>query len=399
MHQAPRSILVASEDEHSLKLSSKALNSEGYKVFPANSENEALAILESKQVDLVVLSLDKAKVSPEIINPKISLNIKNNHIPIILESTSSAAMQAFISAEKWAAVECITKPIVQKELISKVSAMLSPKKLRNELDKSKQQLIRTEAELVKANHKLEKLQNELAKTGQLSMIGQIAAEAAHEINNPLATMRLHIDELICDLKQEELNKTETKQALEIINHNIGKVTNAVKQLRDICQSEHDTFEHLELNSQLKHSTKVLRKTMQKAGISIEENYSKEELVFYGSSNKLDQLISNLLINAHDAINASNNSHGKISITSGVLGKDKVFLQIADNGTGISNNIIEQVFEPFFTTKSKSKGAGLGLAIASRIAEEHGGKISVNNTGEMSTVFTVTLPKDRRTSRR
>ena len=277
MHQAPRSILVASEDEHSLKLSSKALNSEGYKVFPANSENEALAILESKQVDLVVLSLDKAKVSPEIINPKISLNIKNNHIPIILESTSSAAMQAFISAEKWAAVECITKPIVQKELISKVSAMLSPKKLRNELDKSKQQLIRTETELVKANHKLEKLQNELAKTGQLSMIGQIAAEAAHEINNPLATMRLHIDELICDLKQEELNKTETKQALEIINHNIGKVTNAVKQLRDICQNEHDTFEHLELNSQLKHSTKVLRKTMQKAGISIEETTAKKSL--------------------------------------------------------------------------------------------------------------------------
>lgn len=247
--------------------------------------------------------------------------------------------------------------------------------------------------LEQREQELKRLHEELVEVGKFSLIGQIAAEAAHEINNPLGAIRVHVEELIRDIKRGQFQLSDATEALQIINHNVQRVTNAVQGLREISRGPDEHYTQLDLNQVLGHVSQILRKPLEKEGIFLEEGYNSTPLNLFGNYNKLEQLISNLVINARDAIILNKPKSPKISIASFREG-ESLGLSIEDNGGGVAPELRDKIFAPFFTTKPRGQAVGLGLAIVKRIAEEHCAQIEMQNL-EKGTRFRILFPKDRR----
>ena len=251
-----------------------------------------------------------------------------------------------------------------------------------------------EAQLAQREQELRRLQEELTEAGKFSLIGQISAEAAHEINNPLGAIRIHVEELIRDLKKGQFQATEAEESLKIINHNIQRVTHAVKGLREISRGLDDHYALIDLNHVLHHAAQIMRKPLEKEGIFLEEGYYSTPLELWGNSNKLEQLISNLVINARDAILSEKPSCPKIIIRTFLCDDGYVGFEIIDNGGGVAPEVQDKIFTPFFTTKAPGHGVGLGLSIVRRIADEHRARMEMR-TSSQGTCFHFRFPKDRR----
>ena len=265
---------------------------------------------------------------------------------------------------------------------------------------SKLETSQKDHELKELKLELKRLQDELVEAGKFSIIGQIAAEAAHEINNPLAAIRIYIAEMIKDVQNDNINPAETVSSLTIIDQNIERITRAVHNLRQISRKSNEEFSEQDLNAIIQESIFILRKPLEKEDILIVENYASGPLHFFSSTDKINQLMSNLIINARDAILATKRNDGKIIVQTGINKKDQsVWLSVKDNGIGIESSILEQIFTPFFTTKDEGKGVGLGLAIVKRILDEHKASVSIESKSGDGACFTLTFPRDRRAAPR
>ena len=258
---------------------------------------------------------------------------------------------------------------------------------------SPERIAELEQALAERELQLKRLQDELLEAGKFSLVGQIAAEAAHDINNPLSSIRVHVEELIRDLKMGQFQASDAEESLKIINHNVQRVTNAVQGLREIARGPSGNFTQIDLNQVLHQSAQTLRKPLEKEGIFLDEGYNSTPLEFFANSNKLDELISNLVINARDAILLKKIESPKIVIRS-FIDVDGVGFEVQDNGGGVAPELREKIFAPFFTTKPKGQGVGLGLAIVKRIADEHRASIELQSDATGST-FRLRFPKDRR----
>jgi signal transduction histidine kinase len=108
------------------------------------------------------------------------------------------------------------------------------------------------------------------------------------------------------------------------------------------------------------------------------------------ASQLNQVFMNLLVNAAHALSGAT-KRGAIVVTTGCLGADEVFIEVADNGCGIAQEHLSRIFDPFFTTKPVGKGTGLGLSLSYGIVRRHGGRIEVKSEPGAGTAFRVCLP--------
>lgn len=110
----------------------------------------------------------------------------------------------------------------------------------------------------------------------------------------------------------------------------------------------------------------------------------------GNGGELEQVLTNLILNARDTVKLVESSRRKIKVS--LAGNSSLFLlKVEDNGCGIPSHILPRIFDPFFTTKDVGKGTGLGLSICQSIVEQHGGTISVHSKVNQVTTFTIEFP--------
>ena len=110
----------------------------------------------------------------------------------------------------------------------------------------------------------------------------------------------------------------------------------------------------------------------------------------GNQNELQQILTNFLVNARDAIMDAQRQEGSIKVAVKRIGKD-VALSVTDNGVGFAADVKERAFEPFYTTKPVGKGTGLGLHVSRQIAQKHGGRIEMNSRPGEGATLTLVLP--------
>ncbi len=231
-----------------------------------------------------------------------------------------------------------------------------------------------------ARQRHEKTQLQLERSQRLSLVGQMAAGVAHEIKNPLASIKGAL-EILGDQKVAKLDQEEFR---EIGFREIKRIDSTISEFLEFARPKETKRQKLDLSSSLETSLKQLQPQVAKAGMKLQTAIERGVYVL-GDQEKIHQAVLNLLLNAIDASQAGHS----ISIGLAQNSSREIVLSISDSGKGMTPLEIGQAFDPFFTTKTS--GTGLGLSIVKSIVEAHEGHIEMTSEPHQGTRVTITLP--------
>jgi two-component system NtrC family sensor kinase len=230
------------------------------------------------------------------------------------------------------------------------------------------------------------LEANLIQAEKMASIGQLAANVAHEINNPLAAIIANAQLLMRDLSDADEDTIDSLKLIETAGDRAAKiVTNLLESAR---REKHHEFEEISLNETIMDAVSLLRYEINQRSVSMHLDLEKNIPYIFAHKNQLKGVWINLLNNALGAIESS---QGRIAISTRY--ENKAFTVVfADNGKGISPEHHERIFEPFFTTKEAGKGTGLGLSVSLQAIKEHHGSIDFETELGAGTKFIVVLPE-------
>jgi hypothetical protein len=231
------------------------------------------------------------------------------------------------------------------------------------------------------------LEQQLQQREKLSSIGLLAAGVAHEVNTPLTGVSSYTQMLL-----GMLNENDPKHALlQKVRTQAERATNIVNNLLNFSRTGSATeFGEIDVARVLDDTLQLLEPQLRRSQIEIVRGYDKDAPEAYGNAGKLQQVFTNLILNARDAIPDG----GRIIVSTGTAEDGSLVAEISDTGIGIAPENVAKIYDPFFTTKGVGQGTGLGLAVSYGIVQEHAGRISVESTPGQGTTFRITLPTAR-----
>jgi len=242
--------------------------------------------------------------------------------------------------------------------------------------------------LRQSNDKIDELHSEqLQRADKLVTLGELAAEMAHEINNPAGIIMSRADYL-----QMESQKTQEIQKytgdLDVIlkqTEKISKITgNILKYSRKLPRE----FRSFNLVQSVENSLSMLEPRMKKKGIKITKKFNTDTCNLIGDPQQIEQVLINLINNAIDAMQ----DFGELTVIIERNDVNDCQLLVKDTGEGIDEHSLKHIFTPFYTTKSPERGTGLGLYIVRNICKNHGADIDCQSSVGEGTTFTITFHK-------
>jgi len=235
------------------------------------------------------------------------------------------------------------------------------------------------------------LEEQLQQREKLSSIGLLAAGVAHEVNTPLTGVSSYTQMLL-----GMFSENDPKHALLLkVRTQAERATNIVNNLLNFSRTGSATeFGEIDIARVLDDTLQLLEPQLRRNQIEILRSYDRDSPRVYGNSGKLQQVFTNLLLNARDAIPDG----GRITISTSSSEDGSLTIEVADTGVGIAPENVAKIYDPFYTTKGVGRGTGLGLAVSYGIVQEHAGHISVESTPGQGTSFRITLPTARARAR-
>jgi signal transduction histidine kinase len=232
--------------------------------------------------------------------------------------------------------------------------------------------------------RMEEAHKKLIHAEKLASIGRLSATIAHEIRNPLTSVKLNIQKV---LEDKELDATE-REHLALSQEGIIQIEKFVKDLLNFSRVSELQRDRFAIEQILDESLKMMKDGFQEKKILIEKKLDDglPEVVVDGD--RLRQVFCNVLRNASEAVGEGGRISLSLSLVDDAAAK-KIRVRISDNGCGIPEKDWENIFEPFFTTKPS--GIGLGLANARKILEQHRGSIKVVKKRGKGTSFEILIP--------
>ncbi|HEV3467953.1 MAG TPA: ATP-binding protein [Pyrinomonadaceae bacterium] len=229
-----------------------------------------------------------------------------------------------------------------------------------------------------------RLEEQLQQREKLSSIGLLAAGVAHEINTPLTGVSSYTQMLLGMLAE-----TDPKHALlQKIRRQTDRATGIVSNLLNFSRTGGVTeFAEVDLNRVLEDTLQLLEPQLRHSRVELAREYGADLPPVYGNAGKLQQVFTNLLLNARDALPDG----GTVRLRTACEDCDAVTVEVADDGIGITAENVARIYDPFFTTKGVGRGTGLGLAVSYGIVQEHSGHITVESAPGRGTTFRIALP--------
>ena len=229
------------------------------------------------------------------------------------------------------------------------------------------------------------LEEQLQQREKLSSIGMLAAGVAHEVNTPLTGVSSYTQMLL-----NMLPENDPKHALLLkVRRQAERATDIVNNLLNFSRTGSAAeFAGVDIHRVLDDTLQLLEPQLRRSQIEIVRDYAEGLPQVHGNSVKLQQVFTNLILNARDSIA---NGNGRITLATRNGDDDGLLVEIADTGVGIAPDDIVKIYDPFFTTKGVGRGTGLGLAVTYGIVQEHSGHINVSSTPGLGTTFRITLP--------
>ncbi len=237
---------------------------------------------------------------------------------------------------------------------------------------------------------------QLIQASKMKSLGEMSAGIAHELNQPLNAIKMGNDFLNLMLEKGRVIPPEKlAQVAKEVSAQVGRASEIITRLRDFARKADFSREQVYINDPILNVVKIFDQQLTLQNIHLKFFPGKGIPPVLASSNRLEQVLFNLLSNARDAIvlhreTVTGNVGNRISIRS-FSREGKAVIAVSDTGAGISRDARDKIFEPFFTTKEVGKGMGLGLAIVYEIVVEHGGEIRIHSGTGIGTTFVIWLP--------
>jgi signal transduction histidine kinase len=405
------SILIVDDTPTNLKVLFTVLNQSGFKVSIAKSGESALEKVKEALPDLILLDVMMPGIDGFETCRRLKASLKTKDIPVIFMTVLSEVVDK-VKGLKLGAVDYITKPIEQEEVLARINVHLE----------------------------LRKAQLRLVQEEKMSALGQLVAGVAHEINNPVNFIYgnlLHAQRDVNDLLKlvrlyetytpnsipeiqaylEEIDweflKDDLPQLLHSMKVGAERILGIVRSLQVFSRLDQAERRPVNLHESIDSTLMLLSSRLRakarhpdfrRPDIEVVKEYGELPLVECNSG-ELNQVFMNLLANAIDAINEKledgENSQKaelqsftpRITIRTEVTeDQTKVVIRIADNGIGMCEEVRQRIFEQFFTTKPVGQGTGLGLSITRQIVvAKHGGTLELNSTLGEGSEFVIILP--------
>ncbi|KYG83425.1 PAS domain-containing sensor histidine kinase [Roseivirga echinicomitans] len=227
-------------------------------------------------------------------------------------------------------------------------------------------------------------ERELIWAEKLSMTGKIARSIAHEVRNPLTNLSLALEQLKDEIPAEV---KEADLYIDIIERNSKRIGNLITELLESSKPKSLKLTKSLLNEVVEDTLDLVKDRLKLQGMKLEEDYDPSIPLIPLDSDQMKTALVNLFVNAIEAMKPDK---GVLSIKT-YLEDGTIFLEVADNGIGISDENIDSLFEPFFT--AKTGGMGLGLTSVQNIIKSHTGQISASSVVGEGTVFQISFSVD------
>jgi PAS domain S-box-containing protein len=247
-------------------------------------------------------------------------------------------------------------------------------------------VMRDVTERKKLQDQTRELYQQLSQAEKLAALGQTMSGVAHELNNPLATI-LACAERLAGRRHDE----QTRRDLDAIHNAAERAARIVRNLQTFARKRHTTRTTVDLNQIVRDTLAIRAYEQRAANVLILEALAAGLPPVFADPHQIQQVLLNLLINAEQAML---DAHGR-----GMLilrswhdpDRDAVTLEVHDDGPGVPEQVQPKIFDPFFTTKAVGKGTGLGLTVAYAIAQEHGGRLTIESQPGRGASFFLALP--------
>ncbi|MDP6763622.1 MAG: ATP-binding protein [Planctomycetota bacterium] len=218
---------------------------------------------------------------------------------------------------------------------------------------------------------------------RLAVLGEVAAVMAHELNNPLAAIKMFSQMIVSKLPAD----SPLLEDVKVIERNTQTCTRTIRELLDYATGATPEVGPVDIHESLREVASFLRAFRERKEIELELVLAAEDPVVTGDEVQLRQVFVNLILNALQAV-----GEGTVEVRTR-QGGGHIVVEVEDDGPGIPPESVEEIFRPFYTTKPRGSGTGLGLSTARRITEIQGGGIELVESRPGKTVFLVRLLRD------
>jgi signal transduction histidine kinase len=226
--------------------------------------------------------------------------------------------------------------------------------------------------------KMQAMQSRIHQAERLSALGRLAAGVAHEIRNPLNAISMAV---------QRLQRDNPHKLTELIRDEIRRLNQIIEEVLSVSRRRKLEFTRHNVTELLEQIVLLMGEEVESRGIKFKTRWEDSPLMVSMDLEKMKQALLNIINNGMESIS----NEGSITLSSRIIGKEKISIRISDTGAGLNSEEIKHIFELDYTTKDK--GLGLGLPLAHEIIRGHGGEIHVTSQPGEGTTFEILLPSD------
>ena len=414
-------ILIVEDDVALQTLIERCLTKTGHSTVGAADGASALACLDRCSPRLMLLDYSLPDMHGKQLLEQIES--RGKHIPFVV-ATGHGSESVAVEMMKRGAYDYLVKgatfmkllPAVIDRALERVRQAErlaeTEEQLRQAHEELEQRVHQRTAELAEANQRLRvemderrraedqvhRHQAELAHVARLSTVGEMVAELAHELNQPLSAICSHAQACKRLLQDDGRNRIdELSASLNQVSEQSDRAAGIIRRLRRFVTKTKPFQAVLDLNALIRDVAELMNIDARMAQTEVVFQFTEPLPPIVGDRIQIEQVFVNLMRNAFEALHELDHESPRLIIRTSLDGRGHIVVDLQDNGVGIPPEMVDRVFDRFFTTKPD--GMGMGLSISQSIIENHGGRLWVTQASSRGTIFHFSLPIDTGEHRR